>query len=109
MKPQCLILLDDELEVKQNLDMVCNAKPSLFAYPITKKDERNQEKAKAKTKKDVLSVQHRINVRKAVKGGTVVIPEEPKVEEVKEEEKPKEEEELFIISNPSRILYNQEN
>lgn len=56
-----------------------------------------------------MSVQHRINVRKAVKGGTVVIPEEPKVEEVKEEEKPKEEEELFIISNPSRILYNQEN
>jgi len=31
MKPQCLILLDDQLEVKQNLEMVCNTKPSRFA------------------------------------------------------------------------------
>jgi len=105
MKPQCLIMLDDQLEVKQNLEMVCNAKPSRFQYPALKKEERAVDKAKSKIKKDVLSVQRRISVRKAVKGGTAVtIPEETKVEEEKNEELPKEEEELFIISNPCRIL-----
>jgi len=105
MKPQCLYLIDDQLEVKQNLEMVCNAKPSMFAYPVSKKDEKNIEKAKSKIKKDVLSVQRRINVRKAVKGSVLIpINVETKVEEEKEEEKPKEEEELFILSNPCRIL-----
>jgi len=70
-----------------------------------KKEERALDKAKSKIKKDVLSVQRRINVRKAVKGGTVTtITEEPKVEDEKEDEKPKEEEDIFIITNPCRIL-----
>ena len=86
-------MLDDQLEVKQNLEMVCNTKPSRFQYPALKKEERAVDKAKSKIKKDVLSVQRRISVRKAVKGGTAVtIPEETKVEEAKNEELPKEEE-----------------
>lgn len=93
LKPTCLILLDDKLEVKTGVKFICSSKPSRFAYPLLKSEE-NKEKKERNKKKDVLSVQKRIDIRKAIREGNtgdnkVEKPElKPENEAKIEEEKP---------------------
>jgi len=78
------------------------------------KSEENKKKDEKKAKKDVLSVQNRINVRKMIKDKDIskeVVPltftEDKKEDEVvkkDEEDKKDEEPEFFELENPCRIL-----
>ena len=79
------------------------------------KAEETKKKDDKTKKKDVLSVQSRINVRKAIRKeetGEASKEEAPLVQETQPEPEKKEEEEepeFFELENPCRILYSQEN
>lgn len=118
LKPQALIILEDTLEIKQNFSLICSTKPSKYAYPQPKSEETKKKEEK-KAKKDSLSIQNRINVRKAIRKekGDISVVEKRLEEELKkkeeesavEDEKKQDEPDFFELENPCRILYSQEN
>jgi len=112
MKPQCLIVLNDQLVIQDNLTFICSVKKSKYNYPLLKSEEKKNDNKKVE-KKDVLSALNRINIRKALRVNESnlnnndmndVAANDTKVEQKQEEIIKEEEPDFFELHNPCRIL-----
>nr|ODN99779.1 26S proteasome regulatory subunit N2 [Cryptococcus depauperatus CBS 7855] len=107
--PTAIIAVDGKGRLPK-LDLECNARPSLFAYPRTEK--KVEEKKKDKQKAAVLSTTARAKARERVKKAEAGegMDADDKVEDIKEDKKEialrkgkPTEPSSFIISNMSRV------
>lgn len=122
--PTALIGLNEKLEIPANYEVVCNAKPSQFAFPPdieTKKEEKKGPLKKAvlsvtakkarKDKKTAVDADGDVEMKDATTAGGDTADDESKKkeEEKKEAEKKKKVEEpsSFSVSNPSRVTPQQ--
>lgn len=124
LTPTTLIAVDQNLKVPKSFKMTIKANPSLYKYPELMKKKEEGKKEKVETA--VLSTTTKVEARKKKRqtGDDVEMSvaddadkkpqdnEESKDVDMKDdppaEEKPKEEPKEYIVSNPCRMLKQQE-
>ncbi|WVQ86283.1 hypothetical protein IAT38_008451 [Cryptococcus sp. DSM 104549] len=111
--PTAVIAVDEDIKVPK-VELECNARPSLFAYPATEKkvDEKKKEKAKAAVLSTTARAKARERVKKAEAGEAMDTDDKP-------EETPKEaaptskkaakpsEPSSFTLANMTRVTPSQ--